>query len=1220
MRKRSKRGKPLRATALLLAGTLLAGQIAFATPVRAEAGDGALIVYDDALSAEFASYGWADTDLAAAGVAHGGSRSVRLDPDEGQALYFYKDRILDAGEYDSLRFWIHGGTTGGQQLKLVLSLGGESVAERELAELLPAGVKAGQWAEVDVKLADIGARGLVDGILLWGEGEQEPVYLDDMAFVKGSGGQQPGGQQPDGGQPGGQQPGGQQPGSGQPQLAGLSFAEPQLSVKAGESRQERLTAALSDGTSREVTAEAAWSTADETVARVAAGLVTGVQAGLTTVRAVYGGAEAVLPVEVRPGDPAPGPGIPIEPVDGMYVYDDALGGQITDYSWAQRSLAETGTVRSGSRSIRFEPDGGDGLYLYSDRVLSSKDFEKLQVWVNGGTAGGQAVKLVFMSGGQPVAERLLGDLLPGGIPAGGWAKLELPLAELAMPNGIFDGLLFAGANADDQSAVYLDDIALVRKYVAPPAIVEVRMSAYQVVLLPGETFRLDAEAFLDTGATDIVTGRAVWQSDRPDIVSAAGGVLTARAAGIAKITAAYENNIASAYVQVAQTAPEPVYEDGLADGYFNRSWHDKDLANTEQVHSGTVAVKFEPDGWDGVWFGSETKRELADYYGVEFWIHGGATGGQQLKVHAYDDYTPLGAVDVADYAQDGSLPAGQWTQVTVNFADMGLSEGRFDGIIFQASTESDQAAVYIDDVRLLRNTQAGQLPEPELPTVQVGIDTTLDRRLVNPDIYGINFNDMHPNDSDLAFPVQRWGGNNTTRYNWELDVANRASDWFFINYPYDNDRPELLPNGSTSDKFVDGVLAQNGKVLLTVPTIGRTPKSREIAYGFSQQKYGPQQSRADDQPDAGNGVLKNGREIVGNDPADTSKPIGPDFVTRWIDHLKGRTGDRVNDYALDNEPEIWHVTHRDVHPNPPTYDEIWGFTEKYGGAIKAKDPNANVFGPTSWGWCAYFYSSADNCADGPDRQAHDGKPFLEWYLQQVSGYERSTGIRLVDYLDIHYYPQEDSVTSEEEGPAAAKRRFQSLKSLYDPNFVDNSWIQEPIRLIPRMKEMIAQYMPGMKLAITEYNFGNGEGITAGLAQAEALAIFGREGVDLATRFGAMTAGTSIEDAFRLYLNYDGQGSQVRGTSVRTKSSNADAVGAYTIEGADGRLYVLLFNKDTVSRQADIQANSTSKGTAQLYRFDANTHVSAAGAATANPDGTLSVKLPARSATLVVWND
>ncbi|MDF2671086.1 MAG: hypothetical protein K0R67_3392, partial [Paenibacillus sp.] len=476
---------------------------------------------------------------------------------------------------------------------------------------------------------------------------------------------------------------------------------------------------------------------------------------------------------------------------------------------------------------------------------------------------------------------------------------------------------------------------------------------------------------------------------------------------------------------------------------------------------------------------------------------------------------------------------------------------------------------------------------------------------------GINFDDMHTTESELPFPVQRWGGNNTTRYNWELDAANRASDWYFMNFPYEED-----PAGSMSDRFIDNTLSKQGKVLLTIPTIGWTPKSREVTYGFAQSKYGQQQSRPNDYLDAGNGVLLDGSLVTNNDPRDTSKPIGPDFVTRWIDHIATRTGNLVHDYALDNEPEIWHVTHRDVHPQAPTYDEIWGFTELYGAAIKAKDNQARIFGPTSWGWCAYFYSSADNCADGPDRAAHGGTPFLEWYLQKIKAYQQQTGVRLVDYLDIHYYSQENAVPTGDEGPNTIKRRFQALKALYDPNFIDESWIQEPIRLIPRMKEMINSIMPGMKLAITEYNFGNGNGISVGLAQAEALAIFGREGVDLATRFGSLPAGTALEDAFKLYLNYDGKGSQIKGDSVQTTSTIADAVGAYTIVGEDGKTYVLLFNKDNAARSVDVTGDFKATNQAEVYRFDNNNRLSLTEQLTSTAEG-FSVKLKGRSAALIV---
>lgn len=1205
------KAKLCRAAATLLAWTMLVpAGLGAGTPAFSAAA-GPLVVYDEALSSEFVNYGWAEMDEASTTQAHTGSRSVRLNPDGGKALYFYKDRILNADDYTAFRFWIHGGSTGGQKLKLVFSLGGQPVAEREVESLLPGGIPAGKWAEVQVNLRELGIQGLLDGIWLWGDGDQEDVYIDDMTFVSGSTGPGPSPTptptptptpSPSPTPTRTSSPG--QP----PSVTELLFGQEQLILNAGDSQAATVTARLSNGTLQDVTAQAVWSSADAAIATVAGGVVTGVKAGSTVIRAVYGTREAQLPVQVK----RTGPAAPIETIDGLYVYDDSIQTGFTDYSWAEHSVNEEGTVHTGTQSIRFAPQEDRSLYFYSDRIISTKEFEKLQLWVNGGSAGGQEVKVVLTAGGQAVQEIPLTDVLGGAIPAGVWTKAEILLPGLNLPGQIFDGIRIAGTTSGSQAALYLDDIALIKKYIAPPTVLEVRMDRSQLVLLPGETHQLEAESWLETGNTEVVTAKAEWQSDRPDIVRVDRGALVAVAPGIARITATHKSLTAVAYVQVTQVAPENVYDDALQNGFRNQSWHDKDLTNTEQTHGGSYAVKFEPDGWDGVWFAADRKRSVSGYYGVDFWLYGGTTGGQKLMLHAYNGGSGQGAVDLSNYVPGGSIPAGVWTHFVINFADMGLRNEDFDGLIFQAATEDNQAAVYIDDVSLLRNVNAGQLPEPELPKLKVTVDMQAERRAINPEIYGINFDDAHPTESTLNFPVQRWGGNNTTRYNWELDVANRASDWYFMNFPYDTD-----PAGTMSDRFIDMVHAKQGKVLLTIPTIGWTPKSREVTWGFSQSKYGTQQSSPLEYPDAGNGVLKStGKEIANNDPRDTSIPVGVDFATRWIDHIAGRTGNLVHYYALDNEPEIWHVTHRDVHPQAPTYDELWGFTEKYASAIKAKDSQAQIFGPTSWGWCAYFYSSADNCADGPDRQAHGGQPFLEWYLQKAAAYKQSTGVSLIHYLDIHYYSQEPSVPGFDEGPAAAKRRFQALKALYDPNFVDDSWIQEPIRLIPRMKDIIAKTKPDTKLAITEYNFGNGNGITAGLAQAEALAIFGREGVDLATRFGTLRANTPLEDAFKLFLNYDGQGGQIRGSSVPTTSKITDAVGAYTIAGTDGKTYVLLFNKDTALRSIDVAGAFHATNQAQVYRFDANNRLALSGTLATTSEG-FTVHLNARSAALIV---
>src|SRR5262245_61434512 len=388
--------------------------------------------------------------------------------------------------------------------------------------------------------------------------------------------------------------------------------------------------------------------------------------------------------------------------------------------------------------------------------------------------------------------------------------------------------------------------------------------------------------------------------------------------------------------------------------------------------------------------------------------------------------------------------------------------------------------------------------------IAVTVDPSADRHAISRLIYGVSFGDPGAPNAP-RWPLNRWGGNGTTRYSWEDDIANHASDWFFYNIESGPD-PGTLPDGSAADLFIDATRGGGGEVLLTVPLIGWTPIDRVRRWGFSVSKYGAQQQTEGTytgfppwcEPDAGNGNHTNGQPITGNDPHDTSREIAPDFVTGWMQHIASRVGTAgaggVRLFALDNEPDLWNSTHRDVHPSPLSYDEIWQRTVDYGSAIKAQDPAALVTGPVPWGWCAYFWSALDGCSDGgPDMTGHGGMHYLEWYLKQAHDYEVANGLRLLDFLDIHYYPQAGGVAlSDDESPSTAALRLRTLKSLYDPTYLDESWIGSCcggiVQLIPRMRAWIDARYPGTKLAITEYNWGNDTGASSALAQAEALAI------------------------------------------------------------------------------------------------------------------------------------
>ncbi len=531
-------------------------------------------------------------------------------------------------------------------------------------------------------------------------------------------------------------------------------------------------------------------------------------------------------------------------------------------------------------------------------------------------------------------------------------------------------------------------------------------------------------------------------------------------------------------------------------------------------------------------------------------------------------------------------------------------------------------------------------------SIGVSVDIGANVHPFNPLIFGVAFGDAAGN-AQMGYSVDRWGGNSTTRYNWQVDVHNTASDYFYENIP-DCTAASCTgtpPAGNSADEFVTGALASGALPLITIPTIGWTPRSdspRNHPYfaGFSVAKYGPEQAVDPYDTDAGNGYYSNGTAITGNDASDTSMAATPDFERQWIAHLQSTFGTAaaggVKLYTLDNEVMLWNSTHRDVHPLPPTYDEIWNKTVAYATAIKQQDANALVTGPVTWGYCDLFTSAADaaagNCLDGNDRQSHDGLPFVAWYLQQVCSYQQAHGIRLVDYLDLHYYPQGTNVAlNDDDSAATSALRLRSLKELYDPNWISESWIGQYLgdsdanhynkpALIPRVRAWIDQYCPGTKLAITEYNWGNDNTTSGAIAQAELLAIFARDGVDLATRWIAPAHPSKVERAFSIFLDYDGAGSRVMGDSVAAVSADVDRIGAYAFHLAGQRTMVLLTNKDTISHDVVVTFAYPRSANWKLYGFTGSTVLAQIGGASMSGTSLTVAGLPARSANLLVIPD
>ncbi len=358
--------------------------------------------------------------------------------------------------------------------------------------------------------------------------------------------------------------------------------------------------------------------------------------------------------------------------------------------------------------------------------------------------------------------------------------------------------------------------------------------------------------------------------------------------------------------------------------------------------------------------------------------------------------------------------------------------------------------------------------------------------------------------------------------------------------------------------------------------------------------------------------------------------------------------------------------HRDVHPAPFTYDEVTTNGIATAKAIKASDSTAEVSGPVMDYWWNYFYSKQDvesGWGSGPcyepwsnpvDRQAHNGTPLIEYYLQQFAAYQAKNNVRLLDYLDLHTYFAADypagsgtSVAFSSAGDTAMQMaRMNSTRVFWDSTYTDPNYPQpnyatdanytsscspppQAPQLIPMMQKWVADDYPGTKLSIDEYNWGGLESINGAVTQADILGVFGSYGLDLATLWPTTNPSAQIPGtmAFAIYRNYDGAGSMFGDVSLGATSANQGALAIYgALRTKDNAVTVVVINKTYGSLTDTLSfANLQSTGSAQAFLYS-NTNLQSIVAqpavtvmppAAGSTTSTITTTFPAQSITLLV---
>ncbi len=452
--------------------------------------------------------------------------------------------------------------------------------------------------------------------------------------------------------------------------------------------------------------------------------------------------------------------------------------------------------------------------------------------------------------------------------------------------------------------------------------------------------------------------------------------------------------------------------------------------------------------------------------------------------------------------------------------------------------------------------------------MKVSVNLSGEKKSISPYIYGVNEYGTGSNLKNVTVSNTRQGGNRYTGYNWETNWSNAGEDW-------QHSSDTNIGDASDGAGYAVRKLSETcGKY-----NIPYKMTTLQMAGYVSADKKGTVTEEESAPSDRWNKVefRKNGELSLTPDLTDNTV-----YMDEYVNYIVKTLGDAstatgIQAYSLDNEPVLWNDTHPRIHGEEVTNEELVSKSIELAKVVKEIDPKAEVFGPAFWGMLPCIQISESDS----DWQSvkNDYSWYLDYYLKQMADAEKETGTRLLDVIDVHYYAQ-DCATDE--------ARLQAARSLYDADYIENSWLQpymgQYFPFIPNIQESIDKYYPGTKIGISEYNLANiidekntGKSVVSAIAETEALGCFADNNVYFATYWGTLPECPYVESAINLYTNYDGEGSAFGDTLVTAGTEDISKATAFaSINGNDdSNVTMVLSNKDmTKSENAIISIDGT----------------------------------------------
>jgi hypothetical protein len=391
--------------------------------------------------------------------------SIALTITQGYgALYLHQDAGLSTSGYTHLEFYVHGGSSGSQNLMVVVN--------KDTNKTFTFKATKSAWKKISIPLSTFGSPAAITDIY-WQDaaGKAQPkLYLDAISLVDKS--------------------------VPTPTVTKTKVPPTVTKTKVPPTVTKTKVPPTATKTSVAPTATKVAATATLTTVPTSGNPATTVPTNPAATATAVSSATALPPTAtpaasatatVKPSATATSSGT----AKSVTIYADSVVSGWQDWSWsATHSFTNTSPVQSGSASISLTITSAWGaLYLHNDSGLNTSGYNQIEFYINGGSTGGQNLWVIVNGNtGSPYSVTPTKNA---------WTKVVVPLTSVGTPSSITD-IYWQDAVGTTVPVVYIDSISLVSTGVALPTATATKVpttapSGYFAMLPPGSTLPSDAQ-------------------------------------------------------------------------------------------------------------------------------------------------------------------------------------------------------------------------------------------------------------------------------------------------------------------------------------------------------------------------------------------------------------------------------------------------------------------------------------------------------------------------------------------------------------------------------------------------------------------------------------------------------------------------------------------------------------------------------------------------------